>query len=853
MPAAARVLELGSADDELANAYRQRHPACAWHAELLSPLGMDDDAPLPHGGDFDLIVVHDCLQRVADPLRLLRRLGALAAPAAQLFADFRNDAQLTALQRLVEGDLSRADGAVPLRHAYSPPSFYKLLMDAGWMPHQAAAFAGSAPDERVAAAALLMAETLGVPRATARQRLSTGRVLVQAQRSFADIAPAVDRVARFAVVVPTTRDTQLELNVGVSPGLHEVDAPVFTYRNAASPAEALEQSLAHVDRDWVLLCHQDVYFPAGFGERLNAVLDAVPAAERDSTLIGFAGMAVNETADGYAKAGFVIDRAHRFDHSASLRGLSIDELAIVVSRRSVHRIDPAMGWHLWATDLCLAAICRHKVFPRIVRLPLFHNSLNDYQLPQAFHHSARVLAAKYPAFGPIHTLCGVIGAAPAAPTTAEGADAEPVSGNLSCRLPAVEAAIDSALEEGDCPRAVQTMMAGVHQHYRLPEVSHKALYYPELDRRIVRLASRLAAVEPLEAASKRPHGELLVATELYPLGGHSRVLEDVSHEMNAPTLVLTDLFKTYRNRPDQLEWVKTRFAHATVVVLGEGGYWQKCAMLRNFAAALNPRSILHFAHHQDPIPYIATLDSKAPNKVFMHHGDHNPSLGCTIEQFKHIDLSEGVREQCASQLSQRPDWLPLYVQDQGVKTFGDTPGRDCSVVGSGHPAKFSRSGPLALGSVVRAALTAVGGRYYHVGPLDAAWIAEIRASLKAHAIDPERFVAVGLVESLWRCLLTLDAAFYIGSAPLGGGRAAIEAQGCGYPVLYFENSQHALPANHPLYASRELAWTSPEQLTALLRAVAGRRSALGSAARAHYEQRYSRTPFRQALDRILAL
>jgi hypothetical protein len=78
----------------------------------------------------------------------------------------------------------------------------------------------------------------------------------------------------------------------------------------------------------------------------------------------------------------------------------------------VHRIDPALGWHLWATDLCLAAICDHHVFPRIVRLPLFHNSRTGWQLPAAFHASAELLARKWAGFGPIHTLCGVIAAAP---------------------------------------------------------------------------------------------------------------------------------------------------------------------------------------------------------------------------------------------------------------------------------------------------------------------------------------------------------------------------------------------------------------------------------------------------------
>ena len=211
-------------------------------------------------------------------------------------------------------------------------------------------------------------------------------------------------------MVPTTRESQLRLNVECSPGLQEVDARIVSYRRARTPAEALEQSLAHGRTDWVLFCHQDVYFPRGFGARLNAVLDAIPANEHERTLIGFAGMGANLDANRCEPAGFVIDRQHRFDHPASAAAVSIDELAIVVSRRSLHRIDPAIGWHLWATDLCLTSIVQHRVFPRIVRLPLFHNSSNDYVLPDAFHAAAAYLAAKHAGFGTIHTLCGDIAA-----------------------------------------------------------------------------------------------------------------------------------------------------------------------------------------------------------------------------------------------------------------------------------------------------------------------------------------------------------------------------------------------------------------------------------------------------------
>jgi hypothetical protein len=794
---------------------------------------------------------------VPDPLRLLRDLARLVAPNGTLLVSSPNAAQWSALQRLIETDLTRTGegtwGSNTL-HQFSASSLFKLLLDSGWMPHLASAVNASPSPAVTQDAAMAIADAAGVPRATAKRTLDMQHLIVEARRAF-DTLPREPGAARFSVVVPTTRDNQLRLNVAASPGLAEVQARIVTCSAAADPAQALNEALPHCDSDWVLFCHQDIYFPSGFGEQLNALLAAIPAEQRDQTLIGFAGMAINASADGFAPAGFVIDRLHRFDHAASERALSIDELAIVVSRHSMHRIDPQIGWHLWATELCLASICTHQVFPRIVRLPLFHNSLNDHQLPQAFHRSAQYLAAKYPSFGPIHTLCGVIEPAPAtaaaAGAAAPGHTADaPV--NLAVRLDAVGAAIDAAMQAGDFDRALQHMVAGVHQHYRLPEVAHHALYYPELDRRIEQLADRLERLGPVEKKKGRPHGHLLIATELYALGGHTRALEDMSHALGKPTLLLTDLFKTYQQDPQQLDWVGDRFKHVDLVVLPAGSYWEKCAMLRRFTAALNPEGIVHFAHHQDPLPYVATLRSGAPTQVFMHHGDHNPSLGCTLSGLRHVDLTDGVRALCATHLATEPALLPLHVEDLGVKAFDPVRGADCSVASSGHPAKFARTGPVALAQIVRATLTAVRGRHYHIGPLDADWVAEIGASLQAQGIDPQRFVHRGWMPSVWQCLKDLDAAFYVASAPLGGARVAIEAQGCGYPVLYFENQAHtSLPANHALYASRELKWTSPDELTAVLESATARHGALSQCARAHYDAQFSRDRFRAALEQIL--
>jgi hypothetical protein len=857
LPAAQRVLELGRPDSQVGTAYCERHPQAQWLIADADATTLESIA-----GPFDLLVLSNGLP----PLAVLDMANAKVTPGATLIAAIDNAASWSALAQIIEADVDSVD--TPL----SPSAAYKRLLDAGWMPTLADQHPALPPAASLVEASAPLADALGVPRRTADRTLGMARVIVQAVRGF-DHAPRHAAQALFSVVVPTTRETQLRANIERSPGLHEVRAQVISCRGASSPAEALTQSLAHCDSDWVLFCHQDVYFPRGFGEQLNAVLAAVPPEARASALFGFIGMGVNRTTLACEPAGFVIDRLHRADHAPSDSVLSIDELAIVVARESIHRIDPALGWHLWATDLCLAAVCTHSVFPRIVRLPLFHNSSNDYLLPAAYHEAAASLRRKYPDFGPIPTLCGTIDAAlpgqadtedPAFPpamnavvTAAPDKPQQRSNSRLELLVDDIDQAVTAHLAMKDYPNAMRSIAAGVHHSYRRPEFERAALYYPQLDRHLEQLAhllhTEMQAAGDLRQASGSRRGALIIATELYELGGHSRVVEDISHEFDRAVVVLTDLFDTYERQPEMVDLLTKRFKHCTLVVVPAGSSWAKAQNLRRLADAMEPSDIFYLGHHQDPIPFVATLSMPQTRKLLMHHGDHNPSLGCTLTDVVHVDLSEGVREVCAAHLAQPTHLLPLYVSDLGVKIFPALQARAFSVVTSGHPAKFSRGGPLALQSLVQASLSTVQGVHHHIGPMDDTWVSEIRAHLRAHGIDPTRFVHHGLVPSLWTTLKGLDAAVYIGSAPIGGGRAAIEAQGCGYPLMYFGGSEAAGTAgNERLYANRELKWSTWSELKQLLGSIGPAHGAQSHRARQLYLDQHSRAPFRSAINRLLA-
>ena len=75
----------------------------------------------------------------------------------------------------------------------------------------------------------------------------------------------------------------------------------------------------------------------------------------------------------------------RWVRGGSAAALSIDEFAVALHRDATVAIDATLGWHLWATDLCLQAEQQHgRAVAQILQVPLFHNSTNDYRLPPAF-------------------------------------------------------------------------------------------------------------------------------------------------------------------------------------------------------------------------------------------------------------------------------------------------------------------------------------------------------------------------------------------------------------------------------------------------------------------------------------
>lgn len=430
----------------------------------------------------------------------------------------------------------------------------------------------------------------------------------------------------------------------------------------------------------------------------------------------------------------------------------------------------------------------------------------------------------------------------------------PISPMFS-HLPEIEAHIQNLVDEHRYDDALANIVVGVHNHYKLPQVAHKQLYYPVFDRQIEALTATLAAANPPSGPASEPsRNTLVIATELYPVGGHSKVVEDLMHELESPTLVLTDMFGSYRKEPLHLLRLFELFGEASLIVLPQPSMWARCRALLKLVQRLNPQAIFHLNHHQDPIGLIGSGSHAGSRKTLVHHSDHNPSLGCTLPGLTHLDFSDELAAICSRELHTPTSILPLYVPDGGLKNFAPVEGNKFSIVTSGTHVKFTRTGELALHKIVQTVLTCTSGDFIHIGPMDKGWQAEVRNHLQVHQIDPDRFRPLGAVPSLWESMLALDAHVYLGSAPVGGGRAALEAQGCGYPLVFHRGAdRESLIAVESIYAEKALGWTTLGELAQLMSSVGSTLPQLSAQSRAFYERFFSRAQFRRVLGNVAHL
>lgn len=416
---ATKILELGCANGKLGAIFKKMHPSAVWHgidcvesaieqaSQVLDQthlLDLDNATLDDLDRDYDTVVFGDLLEHVKDPTELLLKLSKHTKEDAKLVCCVPNMSHISVIHRLISGDVSYdPSGLLDQTHLrfFSPSSLFKIMLDAGWVPDLVDQYQSDLQDNPFTRKIVEAANIIGLPTSTAVKNLSLWQMIVVANKWKCESTANIP----ISVIVPVSRDWQFNLNLLRSPGLAEINAQIIPIQGASSAADAWEKGIQQAKHDWILMCHQDVYFPPGTGYAIQQELMEVHAKGVAGIPIGFAGMWQTESQLNYG--GYIVDRRRVFDNPATWNAYSLDEVAVLLHKKSKFKIDHEFGWHLWATDLCQQAKeMTGKDVARITRIPIFHNSVGEYVVPPEFHASVRVMFSKYKELNEFTTLCG---------------------------------------------------------------------------------------------------------------------------------------------------------------------------------------------------------------------------------------------------------------------------------------------------------------------------------------------------------------------------------------------------------------------------------------------------------------
>jgi SAM-dependent methyltransferase len=367
------------------------------------------DLPL-EPGSVDCLLYGDVLEHLRDPEAVLARHRRLLRPGGAAVVSVPNVGHHGVIAALLRGDFPYAPaGVLDATHLrfFTLASFAKLLLDAGYAPEPVSATPGPdpAPPGLVEALGPALA-VLGVHPGRAARALAAYQYVFRAYPLPDPPDPAGG--GPVTVACCASDDAVLAANLLASPDLgpgspHEV----LVARGCRSAADGLNPTLDRARHRLVVAAHQDVYLPRGWVARAAHEFRRARALLGPVAVAGVYGVAGRGAAA--ARVGRVVDRERLLWEPAPLPAPAdtLDELVLVVDRESGLRFEPALGFHLYAADLCLEARGRGLAAAVIDALCL-HNS-QTAGLPPSFAASAAALAAKWPGELPVSTPSAFVG------------------------------------------------------------------------------------------------------------------------------------------------------------------------------------------------------------------------------------------------------------------------------------------------------------------------------------------------------------------------------------------------------------------------------------------------------------
>ncbi|MEC5388194.1 hypothetical protein VVD49_20840 [Uliginosibacterium sp. H3] len=375
---------------------------------------------------------------------------------------------------------------------------------------------------------------------------------------------------------------------------------------------------------------------------------------------------------------------------------------------------------------------------------------------------------------------------------------------------------------------------------------------PALDKLCSEIGALTLAESRQRAAASKPARNadvIILATELYALGGHSRVIADLiaTRPDKHHLILLSNFFDSAEAAAAQ----SLASATTQVEIAPVAGRLDKLLWLQTGLARHPDAQVYVFNHHGDAATIAAIQPGLNREVSFCHHADYHLCLGVHLDWVRHVDFFAPCQHRCRAAGIAAEYW-PLSVPDRGTRShetssFGA--GTALTTCSSGVWSKFDENYPFHYADVIGEILRASGGKHLHIGGIPDDGLARIHASLAAQGIARERFEHIPQVPSVWATLIEKQVDLYLGSFPIGGGRATTEALGAGIPVVTHRHQLDPLLGAWGLGPAGTWSWATLQELGDILRQLTPARLAEHSlAARQHYLTHHSPGVFAQCVQ-----
>jgi len=280
---------------------------------------------------------------------------------------------------------------------------------------------------------------------------------------------------------------------------------------------------------------------------------------------------------------------------------------------------------------------------------------------------------------------------------------------------------------------------------------------------------------------------LVLGTQFMTVGGHSRIARDLSIFSDKYFVIATDVANSYRvGDPGSLA-LSDFFAPSRLDFAPAGGLYEKLIWVLSKIREIQPRTLVLLNHFWDPIPIVAASTFCSSQVIYIHHCDHNPSLGASITSFNHFDTTPHSQRICGECLG-RNDIRVYPLHDTRIERFepmyADEAPLSTLSAGTSNKYSFDQSA-AAYHLAIPKFLQATGGYHHHIGPLSGSELLSINEALRIHGIEASRFIYWGAA-SLSRVAKEVINPVFIPSFPTPGGMSLIEFAASGIPILVYD-------------------------------------------------------------------